>query len=375
MLPHSPNQLVNRLVEEALDLPVAERDSFVRDHESWGDDLAAQAMQLLALSNSINGFLERPPIPTSGIRPGDVLDGRFRILKELGAGGTAKVFLAEDPDGGSVALKVIGRFLAGEPVSMALRAIRHPNLCPIFDIFNFDHERRLLKAIAMKYVPGETLASRLSRGPLDSREMMPVALGIASGIDALHTEGIVHCDLKPENVLLAENDKGRPTPVIVDFGSAVRISGEPEKSVSGSPQYMAPEQFRHHPPSTASDIFAFGLILYEMISGSRPFPDEDLIAGAIRRSVEDAPRLRSAAPRAPAAWDHAIALALSRRPAERPHSAAAVVKLMGAIDKTNRWCRHRMPGLSCGDAQYGLIFPKWFRGGTGAGRRRPAFCR
>jgi serine/threonine protein kinase len=199
----------------------------------------------------------------------------------------------------------------------------------------------------MKCLNGETLASRLSQGPLSAAEALRIARGIASGVNALHAEGIVHCDLKPGNIMLDAASGGAATPVIVDFGLATRATAGPAKAVSGSPQYMAPEQFRLAPVSPAVDVYAFGLILFEMIAGTRPFPAEELLPAAIRRAVEAAPRLRSLAPWAPVAWDEAIALALSRVPSERPRSAGEVLDMMTRAASPSASIHMLRPERSC----------------------------
>jgi serine/threonine protein kinase len=360
MLPVDAFNLVNRLVEEALDLPCAEREQFVIERCGPAHDLIAETFRLLAFSNSAAGFLEPPP--ATGIQVGEVLGGRFRILRALGTGGTGSVYLADDRYLGEVAIKVLNPPLSrSEPATdrlvteiRAARSIRHPNVCPVFDLFLFNDERRgSIAVFTMKYLAGESLTSRLSRAALVSNEPLEIARGIASGLDALHVAGIIHCDLKPDNIMLTSGPDAQLVPVIVDFGLAMP-SGGGTAPISGSPQFMAPEQFRGGPLTTAVDVYAFGLILYEMIAKVRPFPTEDLIPAAIRRSVDDAPRLRAAAPWAPREWDEAIARALSRDPAVRPHSAVEVLdrmqlKEISPVGKTRvflqRPCRHAATAL------------------------------
>ncbi len=337
MQPPDHFEFVNKVVEEAIDLPTAQRETAVRERCGSADHLVSEALALLALSNSADGFLDASPTTRSQLRSGDVLGGRFQIRHELGTGGGGTTFLAEDQYLGEVALKVLQPSTPGGAPDIgsivrevrAGRSVRHRNVCPVFDLFTLQHERcGLVVAFTMKYLNGETLASRLSQGKLSAAEAMRIARGIASGVNALHAEGIVHCDLKPGNIMLDTTSVGAATPVIVDFGLATRATAGPAKAVSGSPQYMAPEQFRLAPVSPAVDVYAFGLILFEMLAGKRPFPAEELLPAAIRRAVEAAPRLRSLAPWAPIAWDEAITLALSRVPSERPRSAGEVIDMM-----------------------------------------------
>ena len=330
-------EMVNGVVEEALDLPPADRDAFVSQRCASDADLLTGVLRLLALSNSMDGFLDSPPAPLAEIRPGDVLGGRFRILEELGAGGMGATFLAEDLQLGPVALKTLHPEMRRDPRATerflgeiaTARAIRHPNVCPVFDLFTLDHARTgPLAACTMKYLPGETLARRLSRGPIPPAEAMQIARGIAAGIDALHAEGIVHRDLKPDNIMLTTGRDGAVTPVIMDFGLASQPGSDAPAPISGSPDHMAPEQFRAAATAKSADIYAFGLILFEIVAGARPFPREDLLPAAIRRATENAPRVGAVAPWAPRAWDVAIAHALSRDPSQRPVSASEMIEEM-----------------------------------------------
>ena len=167
--------LVDDVLEEALDLPSAEREAFVSARCGSDEGLLADVLRLLALSNSMDGFPDAPPVPLAEIRPGDVLGGRFRIVEELGAGGTGSIFLADDRHLGKVALKALHLELRHDARAMerfiaeigSARAIRHPNVCPVFDFFTFDHARcGRVAAFTMQYLPGESLACRLSRGAI-----------------------------------------------------------------------------------------------------------------------------------------------------------------------------------------------------------------
>jgi serine/threonine-protein kinase len=295
-----------------------------------GGTLLAEVRQLLAL-------IDPPP---AVLVPGDVLGDRFRIVREIGRGGMGSVFLAEDRQSGEVALKVFHAPDRFPTEAKAARAVSHPNVCPVFDFFTFEHPRcGALAALTMKYLRGETLANRLSRGAVAEEEALQIARGIGAGIDALHAEGIVHRDLKPANIMLTTGDDGSLVAVIVDFGVASiaetggRPSCGPETSltaIAGSPDYMAPEQFRKAPVTKAADIYAFGLILFELICGRRPFPHEDLLPAAIRRVTEDAPRIRDVAPWAPRSWDDAVGRSLAQEASERPASAREVLMAIEA---------------------------------------------
>jgi serine/threonine protein kinase len=335
-------ELVNEVLEGALDLPSSEREAFVAARCGSNEDLLADVQRLLTITHSTVGFLDSPPPFLSEIRPGDVLGGRFHIIEELGAGGMGSIFLAEDRHLGEVALKTLRPEIRDDPRAIerfraevrTARTIRHPNVCPVFDLFTLYHGRGgPLVAFTMQYLRGETLAGRLSRGAIPAGEALQIASGIGAGLDALHAEGIIHRDLKPGNIMLTPGHDGSITPIIMDFGLASRSeAGRADlgsdlafTSISGSPAYMAPEQFRTAFVTRSVDIYAFGLILFEMITGSRPFPREELLPAAIRRTTEDAPRVCAIAPWAPRAWDCAIARALSREASQRPCSAREVL--------------------------------------------------
>jgi serine/threonine protein kinase len=349
--------IVNGIVEGAIELSVREREAYVLQYCGADAGLAAEVMALLALSQSADGFLEAG---AGDLQPGDVLGGRFRIVEELGCGGAGTVFLVEDSHLGRVALKVVhGNLLAGGSTMdrvaaevKAARAVSHPNVCPVFDLFQFDDAAcGPIVVFTMKYLPGEALHSRLTRGPLDPVEALDIARGIASGLDALHGNGIVHCDLKPGNIVLTRAN-GVCIPVILDFGLATLSNSAQTARASGSPRYMAPEQFRQVPLTGAVDVYAFGVLLFEMIAGRLPFPEEDLVSAAIRRNTEEPPRLSAVAGWVPPGWDAAIALALARDPAARPRSAMEVIGMLshrggeesGAgmrIVRNRRCCSHR----------------------------------
>jgi len=315
---------VNEIVAEALELPPAAWDAFLASRCGEDGDARAAAERLLGVSDSLDGFLD---MPESEIQPGDVLGGRFRVLAELGIGAAGTTYAAEDAQLGEVALKVPHPEIALERFAAEVRharAVRHPNVCPVFDLFTFEHKGRQVTAATMRCLRGETLACRLARGAMTPAEALPIARGIAQGIDALHAEGIVHCDLKPENIMLTRGPDGATAPVIMDFGLACLPSAGCAE-IAGSPDYMAPERFRSGPATAASDIYAFGMMLFEMIAGVRPFPPEDLLSSVVRRVTEDAPPLSHVIRATPRAYAEAVARTLSRDASRRPRSAGQVI--------------------------------------------------
>ena len=217
--------------------------------------------------------------------------GHFRILGRLGEGGMAMVYRAEDETlRRTVALKLLTitdddeerrpRFLRE---ARAAASVSHPNVAVVHQVG--EAEGRVY--IAMELVEGETLRARLLRGRLAPADVKDVAGQIARGLAAAHDKGIVHRDLKPENVMITQAG----TVKLLDFGlakgtdesgSITLVTSDPQR-IMGTPGYMSPEQAMGEPLDVRSDVFSFGIVLYEMLSGARPF--EGVSAGAVLVSI------------------------------------------------------------------------------------------
>ncbi len=266
------------------------------------------------------------------LTPGATLGGRFRIIRELGHGGTGTVYQADDETGRPVALKVAYPGAEVAAGTCPLRAeyaaasrVQQPNIRRVDELFTLEpRNRRAVQVLVMEYIEGETLAARLARGPLASADLTRIAHALAAGLDAIHAAGLVHGDLKPGNILL----RADLTPVIVDLGNC---------GTAASPDYMSPEQFRGLPTAPADDIFALGAILYEMATGTRPWPKEEILPAAIRRATEDVPGLTGDLP---TGYADAVKAALNRNPNHRPRTATEAVREIGQ-PRAARPCRHR----------------------------------
>jgi predicted Ser/Thr protein kinase len=266
--------------------------------------------------------------------PGTVLAGRYRIVALLGKGGMGEVYRAEDLTlGQPVALKFLPRAADSEEtlerfrneVKIA-RRVSHRNVCRVYDIGEAEGRHFL----SMEYVEGEDLASLLKRiGRLPQDKAIEVARGVCAGLAAAHEKGVLHRDLKPANVMLDRQGQV----VITDFGLAALAGQVPEHDArSGTPSYMAPEQLANGEVTTKSDLYALGLVLYEIFTGRRAF-DSATLAGKARPETETKPSSPSSVVRdLDPAVEHAILWCLEREPERRPRSALAVAAALPGGD-------------------------------------------
>jgi serine/threonine-protein kinase len=258
--------------------------------------------------------------------PSDVIAGRFRLEQVLGHGGMSEVWLAHDLElERLVAVKLLssaGTAPRFEREARSAASLSHPNIVGVFDYGQFEGRPYLV----LEYVPGGTLAERLST-PLSDEVVAEIARDIAAGLAHAHEHGIVHRDLKPSNVLF--DDEGRAK--IADFGVARALSDATlttTGAVVGTAQYMAPEQATGGEVGPESDVYAFGVILFELLTGRPPFEAEHPVAEMLTKSWQDAPAVESVRPDAPPflAALAASALALDRH-ARPPDGSALVVAL------------------------------------------------
>jgi eukaryotic-like serine/threonine-protein kinase len=308
------------------------------------------------------------------VRPGEVLGGRFEIVRRIGAGGMGEVFEASDCElGVTVALKTIRDDRLANASVAALerfrdevklaRQVTHPNVCRIFDVGR-DGNRLYL---TMELVQGGTLSGLLRQGRMSVEEALPLACQIAAGLDALHAQGLVHRDLKPSNVLIAEGSGNERRAVITDFGlvrpeeatMTVDTAGSPH--VSGTPDYMAPEQLLGKTVTAASDLYAFGLILYEMVTGVRAFAGGRALENAIQRLAQQPSPPSSHASDLPARWNATILQCLDPDPTARPASAGAVAAALTGTTAGARPARHWPVLLAAAAVILALAVVPWTR--------------
>ena len=264
---------------------------------------------------------------TDRFQAGDVIDDRYRIVGLLGRGGMGEVYRADDLKlGQPVALKFLPEGLERDPVRLerfldevrTARQVTHPHVCRVYDIGEVAGQHYL----SMEYVDGEDLASLLRRiGRLPQERAVEVARQICAGLAAAHAQGILHRDLKPANVML----DGRGRVRLTDFGLASLATDIGRGDVtSGTPAYMAPEQLAGREVTVRSDIYALGLVLYELFTGRATFVAEN-VADLRRLHADSAPSsLSSHVQDLDPAVERAVLRCLEKNPADRPPSALAV---------------------------------------------------
>ncbi len=352
-------QRLKPLYHAALDLPEESRAGFLDEMAGADTELARELRALLAFAPSqaqsvtVNGsspvgspyldIARWQPRQATRLVPGTVLAGRFRILRHLGSGGMGEVYEACDEQlaAGRLALKVIRPAIAANPAALArfkdevrlARQVSHPNVCRIHELHLAEPDRggQGTVFLTMELLEGVTLHDHIAAcSPLPVPELRGITDQLCTALCCIHEAGIVHGDLKPRNVMLVPHH-GAHRAVVMDFGLAC-VATEANKDagadgfgsgvVAGTPGYMAPEQFEgcdHLGPAT--DLYALGLMLYEMATGTQPYAAHTPLAAAIRRSR---PPTHASTVRhdLPPAWDDAIARCLQYDPKARFRSAA-----------------------------------------------------
>jgi serine/threonine protein kinase/Flp pilus assembly protein TadD len=326
----SDDDRLMRLVEAALAQPPGERETWLR-HECGGDSqLFDQACEYIETEERMGGFLLEPfctlELFDPALEPGELLEGRFRIIREVGHGGMAIVYEAIDEMLGkhrAVKCAKAGFQTRLTPEVRHATEIAHRNVCKIFDFHTAGTDRGEIDFITMEFLDGPTLTERFRAGPLPEREARDIALQLCAGLAAAHRNQVIHGDLKSNNVILTRAADGSLRAVITDFGLARGIppqsesppQGESDDAVGGACDYMAPELWKGEKPSVASDIYALGCICHEMLAGTRvhrePLRVHPKWNGILARCV--APK-----------WNGILARCLAQEPALRYQSVKEV---------------------------------------------------
>ena len=256
------------------------------------------------------------------VNPSELLDARYRLERLLGTGGMSEVWLAEDTRLGRwVAVKLL-RDLSNEPdlagalekEARIVAQLQHPGIVTVFDVGRHEQQNYLV----MEYVHGYSLRQLLStQGRLTEREALNYGEQIAEALHFAHLKGIVHCDVKPENILVTQEGAAK----VADFGVADTVTRtltpQQARELVGTVAYLAPEVIQGESPSPAADIYALGLLIFELVAGRLPNTRATPAANAAQRIAAPAPLLRTLSMGASAELEAVLALALALNPADR----------------------------------------------------------
>jgi len=258
----------------------------------------------------------------------------YTLLEQIGYGGMAVVYRArQETLDRTVAVKILSENMAasGEFMERFRREartaanLRHPNVITVHD---FGEDERGVPYLVMEYIEGPTLADLMDAG-LDDERIPNLLDQIAAGLDYAHARGVIHRDIKPGNVLMTEEGRA----VLADFGLAWLLEGAQltlTGGVIGTPEYMSPEQAAGHPFDHRADVYALGIVLYEMLVGERPFLSETPIGMLLQHLQDQAPSVLIARPDLPAAVGDVLARALVKDPADRYSSAGELARAFSA---------------------------------------------
>jgi eukaryotic-like serine/threonine-protein kinase len=257
--------------------------------------------------------------------PNTLIDGRYKVLRRLGSGGMADVFLAEDQQlGRQVALKLLyGRFAADPDFverfrreARAAAGLQHPHVVSVYDRGSWDDTYY----IAMEYLPGRSLKDLIRQeAPVDPIRAIDITIQILKAARFAHRRGVIHRDLKPHNVIIDDSDQAKVT----DFGIARAGASDMTEtgSIMGTAQYLSPEQAQGHAVEAASDLYSIGVVLYELITGQVPFDGEAAVTIALKHVSEPPRPPHEINPRVPPELELVVLWVLNKNPADRPSNA------------------------------------------------------
>jgi serine/threonine protein kinase/predicted negative regulator of RcsB-dependent stress response len=345
---------LKRLFHEALERPSDQRSAFIREVEARDAFMGRRLAALLQAHQQQTGPVDRPDVDTEPLVQddppafvnGELIADRFEIVRFLGRGGMGEVYEANDIHLGRIALKTIRPEIAGHPDALArfrnevlaARDATGPNVCRIHELFIVPAHgaEKPTAFLTMEFLEGITLADRIDQdGALPVKEARAIAAQLCAGLQTIHDAGIIHRDLKSRNIMLARrNDECQA--VVMDFGLARRIAGVAvagssrmtvQGTVVGTPEYMAPEQFQGLPLTPAADIYALGIVLYEMVTGRLPF-DASTPAAAAAQRAKWFLSASSVRPGLGHRWDRVIEHCLRHDPDRRYKNAAEVAEAL-----------------------------------------------
>jgi eukaryotic-like serine/threonine-protein kinase len=285
-----------------------------------------------------------PGLERASTLASQILDARYQVQKKLGEGGMSYVYLAREiPTGQPVAIKVLSPKLATDKNSverlrreagLAMR-LDHPNVCRIFRLGESEDG---LMYLVMPFLQGELLSDREARGgPIDADEGIEILCQVCAGLHHAHELHIVHRDLKPENIMLVPGDGGGSRAVVLDFGLAKERRADPSMAkltatgiILGTPEFMSPEQIRGKPLDARSDIYALGIVAFEMFTGKLPFQGRNAQEMMVARLRGRPVRLRQLKPDLPAGLEKALARAMESDPDARFNTTLEFAEALSA---------------------------------------------
>ncbi|MGK2963752.1 MAG: protein kinase domain-containing protein [Gemmatimonadaceae bacterium] len=340
------------IFEEAIALPPPDRLAFASEASADDAVLRAELLSLISAYAGSDEYFERlagelvtPALlavtdePDESFGVGQTVS-HYEVIERIGRGGMGVVYKARDTRlGRTVALKFLPQRHAANPVArdrllaeaQAASALDHPNIGIVYEIGETESERPF---IAMAWYEGETLREKVGRGQLSIPEIFNVAGQLGSALAAAHSAGIVHCDVKPANVLVTKPGAVK----LVDFGIAKLVSAEAagDGATAGTPAYMSPEQTRGLPIDARTDLWSLGVLIYESLTGRRPFRGETdtIVVENIQTAEPDS--IAVSRPDAPGELCRVVECCLQKDPAERYQSADDFSDALRRIATDNR---------------------------------------
>jgi len=348
-------QQIDKILEAALEREEGERSAFLKKACAGDESLQKEVESLLAADKQAENLIEAPAVEMVAegfAKEVESLEGRqigsYNILSLLGRGGMGEVYLAQDSKlDRKVALKFLPEELEQDSTARkrflreakSAAALDHPFICHIHEVGEAEGK----SFISMEYIQGETLSQKLTEGPLPLKNALQTAVEIAEALEAAHKNDIVHRDLKTSNIMLTPEGHVK----VMDFGLAKRVTppeGQEEEittvltkqgSTLGTIPYMSPEQVRGQEVDTRSDIFSFGVVIYEMLSGLNPFKKGAAMDAATAILSETPPPLTRYTDDIPVLLQHTIKKMLAKEPDQRYQSIHEVRTNLGELIVTS----------------------------------------
>ncbi len=353
---------IRRICEDALERKGPDREAFLAGACAGDEQLRAEVDSFMSGAAGKEGFIETPAIEIAakGIAEREVREAapdltgetflHYRITEKIGAGGMGEVYRARDDRlKRDIAVKILPDVFTDDPDRLArfdreatlLASLNHPNVGSIYGIEQVGTKRFLV----LELVEGETLAQRLTSGPMPLEAALHISRQIADGLQAAHGKGIIHRDLKPENVKVTPEGRVK----ILDFGLAKAIGGiekQPDASpataltgtatsawhIVGTPGYMSPEQARGTDVDQRADVWAFGCLLFELLSGKRAFQGES-VSDTISAILQSEPEWQTLPPGTPSRIRELMRQCLQKDANRRPNGAKAVAAIIEEVQR------------------------------------------